>query len=408
MIDPQQHGASLRQAVRAAIEDQRDALIALSHAIYDNPEISFAEHSAAQAVAATVRNTGMTASVGVYGLDTAVEAAVGAGEFTVTVCAEYDALPGFGHACGHNIIAAAGVGAAIGLAVVADKLHLRVKLLGTPAEEHGGGKVRLLEAGAWEDATISLMAHPGPGADTRCEDSLSQAVDRFDVVYTGRAAHAAAAPHAGVNAGDAATVAQVAIGLLRQQLPVGVRVAAIVTEGGQATNIIPARTVLGVEVRAFELAELRDARRRIVACIEGGALASGCSWEVVPIQPRYANLVQEPLLAAGWNAAMADLGRPTVASARGAGGSTDMGNVSHVVPSIHPKIALHGTDAAPHTPDFASVANTTEADRAVIDAAIGIAWTAVDAALDPAKRGSLLQRQAERGSGATQVSQDDT
>jgi amidohydrolase len=398
---------SARQAIRTTIDGWADRLIELSHAIHDHPETAFQEHASAQAIAATLRDAGFQPSVGVYGLDTAIEAVSGTGEFTATVCAEYDALPGIGHGCGHNVIAAAAVGAAIGLTAVADAAGLRVKLLGTPAEEHGGGKVRMLEAGAWEDATISLMVHGAPGRDIRCEDASSQAVDRFDVAYTGRAAHSAAGPQAGINAGDAATVALVAIGLLRQQLPKSARVAAIIAEGGQATNIIPARAVVAAEVRAFSLDTLRDVKRRVLACFEAGSVATGCTWEVTPSQPRYANLVQEPLLAPAWDQALADLDRPTIPWPRATGGSTDMGNVSHEVPSIHPMIGLPGTDAPPHTVEFAAAARSADGDRAVVDAAIALAWTAVDAALDPAKRTGLLERQARRGPGATTVSQED-
>jgi amidohydrolase len=395
--------ADVKSTIEAAIRAAGPGLIELSHDIHDHPETAFQEHHAAEVASAALREAGFAVATGVYGLDTAIEATFGSGDFVVAVCAEYDALPVIGHGCGHNIIASAGLGAAIGLAAIADEIGITVKLLGTPAEEHGGGKVVMLEAGAWEDATVSLMVHGGPGLDIRCDDFSTQAVDRFRVIYRGRPAHAAAAPENGVNALDAATVALTAVGLLRQQLGRGVRTAAIITEGGDVTNVIPARTVVDLEVRAFDLDELSDARRRVLACFEAGALASGCTWEYVRTQPRYANLLQEPLLATAWNDALTELGRPPVTHNGAAGGSTDMGNVSQVVPSIHPGIAVRGSVAPPHTVEFAADAVTAEADLAIVDAAIGLAWAAATVAVDPASRSDLLARQAARPVGATRA-----
>lgn len=393
--------ADAKQRSADAVRTWEQRLVEISHEIHADPEIAFEEVRAANLVAAALRDAGFTATVGAFGVDTAIDASFGDGEFVVAICAEYDALPGIGHACGHNVIAAAGLGAAIALAAIADDAGLTVKLLGTPAEEHGGGKVLMLEGGAWEDATVSLMVHGAPGIDVRCESFATQAVDRFQVTYTGRPAHAAAAPEKGVNALDAATIALTSIGLLRQQLPGTVRTAAVITQGGEVTNIIPARTVLQAEVRSFDLDELRDAKRRVMACFEAGALASGCSWEQVRTEPRYDPLVQEPLLADAWNDALTELGREPIAFSGMAGGSTDMGNVSQVVPSIHPGIAILGSTSAPHTEGFAQDAATPEADRAVVDAAIGLAWAAVTAALTPESRADLLARQAARPAGAT-------
>ncbi|MDR6143624.1 amidohydrolase [Microbacterium foliorum] len=393
--------AEAKQRSADAVRSWEQRLVEISHEIHDDPEIAFKEVKAANLVAGALRDAGFTATVGAFGVDTAIDASFGDGEFVVAICAEYDALPVIGHACGHNVIAAAGLGAAIALAAIADDAGLTVKLLGTPAEEHGGGKVLMLEGGAWEDATVSLMVHGAPGIDVRCESFATQAVDRFQITYTGRPAHAAAAPDKGVNALDAATIALTAIGLLRQQLPGTVRTAAVITQGGEVTNIIPARTVLQAEVRSFDLDELRDAKRRVMACFEAGALASGCSWEQVRTEPRYDPLVQEPLLADAWNDALTELGREPIAFSGMAGGSTDMGNVSQVVPSIHPGIAIIGSTSAPHTEGFAADAATPAADRAVIDSAIGLAWAAATAALTPSSRADLLARQAARPAGAT-------
>jgi amidohydrolase len=309
------------------------------------------------------------------------------------VCAEYDALPGIGHACGHNIIATAGAGAAIALSRIADELGIRVKLLGTPAEEKGAGKAHMLEAGAWEDATVSLMVHPGPGVVVPTAGSTSQSRDRFRVEFTGRASHAAAAPTVGINAGDAATVMQVSVGLLRQHLPDTVHV----------SNIIPASAVVEAEVRSFDLAETADLKKKVLACVDGAATATGCTYAVTPVDPIYEPLVQHPFLADRFDAALEHRGRvmpPRDGTALG-GGSTDMGNVSQAVPSIHPMIGVMGSTAAPHTAAFAADAISPGADDALVDGAYALAAAIVDLATDDEARAAVLEQQRTRAPGAT-------
>ncbi|GAA4546652.1 amidohydrolase [Pseudonocardia xishanensis] len=394
---------TLQDRVTASVDARADELIALSHAIHANPEVSYAEHAAAALVARSAEAAGFATELGAYGIPTAVEAVAGVGELTVAVCAEYDALPDIGHACGHNMIAAMAVGASAALAEVADELDLRVKLLGTPAEEHGGGKVDLLLAGAWEDVTFSLMAHGGTGADAPCDAMRSTAVERLEITYTGRAAHAAGAPTKGVNAGAAATVALTALGLLRQQLSPEVNVNAFVSHGGEATNIIPERAVVQLEIRAYDLDEWRDLRRRVLACFEAGAVATGCSWAHRRTEHPYAPLAPHAGLAEVWNRTIQGLGRVLDPSRVLGGGSTDMGNVSQVLPAIHPLVSVLGNDSVPHHADFTAAAATPQADAAVLDGAKALALTVVEAALDPALRAELLDRQRSRPAGATRT-----
>ncbi|MEV7972256.1 M20 family metallopeptidase [Cellulomonas sp. NPDC089187] len=395
--------ADAKTRISAAVHQHRDQLLAFSHAIHQDPELAYEEHRAAARVGELLTSHGFDVTVGAYGLDTAVEATYGTGDMTVTVCAEYDALPGIGHACGHNIIATAGVGAAIALAPLAAEAGLRVKLLGTPAEEHGGGKVDLLLAGAWEDSTLSLMVHGMSGLDAPCGAFAAQAVQRVQIVFTGRASHAAAAPEHGINAGAAATLALTGIGLLRQHLPAGVSVNAFVQHGGEVTNIIPARTVVQLEVRSPDIDVWRETYRRVLACFEGAAIATGCEWSVEPTEHPYAPVNSDPDLSRFWNVALGELGRTIDPNTALRGGSTDMGNVSQVVPAIHPTISILGSTAAPHTPDFAAAAATPAGDQAALDGATALAMTVIDAALDPAVRADLLRRQAERPAGATRT-----
>ncbi len=395
--------AAAEHAVQA-VREAADRLTALSHEVHGYAELAFEEHRAAAAVSGALAADGFTVETGIAGLPTAFTASYGTGDFVVGICAEYDALPEIGHACGHNIIAASAVGAALGLAAVADELGLTVKVLGTPAEEHGGGKVLMLEAGAFDDLTVSLMVHPGP-ADVHPGATATQGVGRFAATYLGKPSHAAAAPHLGVNAADAAVVAQVAIGLLRQQMPATARVAAFVREGGQVTNIIPERVVVDFEVREFDLAAQHQLGDRVRACFEAGALATGCALTIEATEPEYAPLVQDPRLGEPFAAAVSGLGRDLLATSQLTGGSTDMGNVSQYLPAIHPMIGIVGSTNSPHTHGFAADAISPAADRCVVDGAIAMAHSVVAAAQDPTIRAELIAEQAARPPYAAQETQ---
>jgi amidohydrolase len=393
---------ALYRSVEESVAAWRNRLVEASHDLHDHPELAFEETRSAERVAGLLASAGFTTRVGAYGLDTAVEAVFGTGSLTVTVCAEYDALPGIGHGCGHNIIATAGVGAAIALAGVADELDLRIKLLGTPAEEVGGGKALMLEAGAWEDATVSLMVHPGPSMSVRTSELLSQGRDRFRVTFHGHAAHAAAAPEAGINAGDAATLLQVALGLLRQQLPDRIRLSAVTLNAGDVSNVIPATATLEGEVRSIDADQQHRLKERYLACVEGAAIATGCTFEVTPVDPVYEPLVQHPFLADRYDAAIERAGREIQSMPfGGTGGSTDMGNVSQVVPSIHPAIAVIGAKGMAHTAEFAAETDTPAADEAILVAAVAMASAIIDLATDPEARADVLADQRARPVGAT-------
>ncbi|MCC9197652.1 M20 family metallopeptidase [Arthrobacter sp. zg-Y820] len=387
-----------KAAIRERLGQHRPGLLALSAELHADPEVAFNEHRSAGRVAAQLWDAGFATTVGCYGLPTAIEAVYGTGSFRVVICAEYDALPEIGHACGHNIIAAAAVGAAVSLAAVADELDLTVVLLGTPAEEEGGGKVLLLDAGAFAQADIALMAHPTPGGDIDCTGTSSQGCDRFRVMFRGKASHAAAAPADGVNALNAATVAQVAIGLLRQQLPDGVRINALVTAGGSAINVIPDYSELALEVRALDVDVQNDTTHKVLLACEGAALATGCTWSVEQPSPAYLPVLQHEALLRLWNRNLTATGRTLVAppAAGGGGGSTDMGNVSQAMPAIHPVIAVLGARGMPHTAAFADETSGPAADAAVMDAALALAWTAADAAADSELRASLQSARRTR------------
>lgn len=371
-------------AIARAVAAHEQAVVELSRTIHRLPELAFTEHRAARAVTELLARAGFAVEAGAGDLPTAFTATVGQGPVTVAICAEYDALPTIGHGCGHHLIAGAAVAAALGLQPVADDLGLRVKVVGTPAEEHGGGKVVLLERGVFDDVDLALMVHPLPrnhGYNPR--GTTSQAVGRYRATFSGRGAHAAAAPQRGVNAADAAVVAQVAIGLLRQQLPADHRVSAVVAHGGDATNIIPETAIVDFECRAFTMPEFDDLYGRVRRCFEAGALATGATLRIEPTEPVYEPLTHDDVLCRHWEGALATLGYDTTPGGAPRGGSTDMGNVSRVVPSLHPWFSLPTTDAPIHTAEFAAAGDQDAAYAAMLDAATALALTAASVVSAP-------------------------
>ncbi len=383
-----------KEIARARLERAHPALISLSHWIHANPELGYQETLAAGWLIEWLEKTGFSVERNVAGLETAFVGSYGNGPLSVAIVAEYDALPEVGHACGHNVIAAAAIGAGVALAGVADQLGLRVEVVGTPAEEGGGGKIVMVEAGTFDAAHLALMVHPGPN-DLLLPEVL--AAETLEITYTGRTAHAGAFPERGINAADAMVVAQVAIGLLRQSLLPADRVHGIVTVGGEASNIIPGRTMADYMIRATTVARLDAVREKVLHCFEAGALATGAQLEVKR-RPVYADMRHDADLAALYQANAQRLGRSFEPPADGSERleanrfSTDMGNVSYVVPAIHP---ILGIDSAPwviHQPEFAAAAVMPAADQAIFDGALALAWTAIDAARDEKLRRRLVAR----------------
>ena len=300
----------------------------------------------------------------------------------VAFCAEYDALPGIGHACGHNMIAAMAVGAATAAARVADEVGLTVSVIGTPAEEGGGGKILLLDRGVFDGVHAAMMVHPAP-MDVVEQPFLACA--QFEVKYTGKEAHASAFPERGINAADALTVAQTAIGCLRQHIRQTDRIHGIITHGGDAPNIVPAHTAAHYIVRARTLDELGDIHGKVVRCFEAGALATGSTLSISEDHLPYAEVKPDVDIAASYRRNVTELGRflPDLGPLlERMAGSTDMGNVSLAIPSIHPMIGIESLPAVNHQPEFTAHCATPIADRAVMDGALAMVWTAVDLASD--------------------------
>lgn len=386
MTDPD----ALKRRARERIEREGTNLLELSRRIHAEPELGFEEHRATAWVAEALEAGGLEVRTGVCELPTALTADAGEGPLGIGICAEYDALPEIGHACGHNVIAAAAVGAGIGLADLASDARLAVRVLGTPSEEGGGGKITMLERGAFAGLHAAMMVHPGPYEDL---DPEVLAVVPMRARYTGTEAHAAGFPWLGVNAADALVVAQTAVALLRQQIRPTDRIHAVVRKGGDATNVIPAHTEGEFWVRSATLEDVRGLQERVVRCLEAGALATGARLEWEESQPVYANMRHDRGLLDAYRRNVQALGRspaPEDDPQQVVRFSTDMGNVSLAIPSIHPVMDVGSLPFVNHQPGFAAACATEVADRAVLDGAIAMAWTAIDAAADDGLRERLL------------------
>ncbi|WP_199181870.1 amidohydrolase [Cryobacterium sp. N21] len=374
----------LQSTIYRIVTESAEGVIDVSRRIHALAEMSFDEVESAELLAAFLESEGMVVTRTLGGLPTAFVGAKGSGRLTVGVFLEYDALPEVGHACGHNLIAGAGLAATLGLLPLLDELDITLKVFGAPAEEHGGGKALLLESGVFADVALALMVHPFPeGMSFNPAGTSSQVVGRFRAIFTGTASHAAAAPHLAVNAADAAVVTQVAVGLLRQQLPDDHRVALYVAEAGSVTNIIPELAVVNFEARAFSRSDFDILLEKVNRCFEAGALATGAALSIEAIGPVYDALLQDEDLCSHWSAAIAIFGHDVSRAAGLTGGSTDMGNVSQVIPSIHPWIGIPGVASPVHSHDFAAGANTDAAYDVMLQAGVGMAWTVASVASSP-------------------------
>jgi amidohydrolase len=378
--------SSEQASALAAIDEASSSLRALSLSIHGQPELGYEEHHAHQVLTDYLEGAGFEVVRSAYGLPTAFRAVAGSGGPSVAVLCEYDALPAIGHACGHNLIAAAGVAVALGLRAGLEGREGTVVVLGSPAEERGGGgKIRLIQAGAFEDLDAAVMLHPGM-ADRAAGQALAHRV--LSVEFHGRASHAAGAPWLGLNALDAMILAFSALGLLRQQLQPSYRVHGVITHGGDSPNIIPERTAALLQVRAPTSKEVEPLRGRVLACFEGAATQTGCrlehSWSDLP----YEDLVQNPVLAGAYTRHFESAGGKILPP--NVGGSTDMGNVSHVLPALHPHFRIPTPEGqGNHTRGFAEAAGTPEAHEAAMRAAGALALAALEVYLDGGVRQAM-------------------
>ncbi len=369
-----------KQVAAAAFASVEQQLEQISRWMYENPELSWEEVASSTRLAGFLKSQGFEVEHPAYGSQTAFAARVGSGGPEVVICAEYDALPAVGHACGHNLIAAAALGAGVALRGLTEELSFRLTVLGTPAEETTGGKVELIGAGAFAETAAALMVHPTP---TDLVDPTELALRPFDVTFRGKESHAAMAPQLGINALDAVVQAYLNISTLRQALLPSELVHGIITHGGEAANIIPALTRSSWYVRADTAGQLAGLYHRVIACFEAAAAATGCTLEIEDAGHTFVDLVSNPLLVDLFAANCLALGRPMPRRAElppSPGGSTDMGNVSHLVPAIQPHLGINSGTAVNHQPEFAAHTITADGLRMIRDGALAMAWTVIDLA----------------------------
>jgi len=381
--------AALKERAFARVDAHRDALRDLSLRIHGTPELRFAEHRAAAWLVEYLEQAGFTVERGAYGLPTAFAARIGSGAPQIAILCEYDALPGIGHACGHNIIATAGAGAGAALAGLIGETGGSIVVLGTPAEEGGGGKILMARQGAFDGVDVAMMVHPA-GADLPAMNVL--AISAVEVEYRGRAAHASVSPHRGVNALDALVTAYNAIAQLRQHIRPTERIHGIITDGGRAPNIVPEHAAGVFYIRAASEQRLAALKERVTGCFRAGALATGAELTMRRIDEDYSDMLTNRPLAEAYVANLTRLGRPIGSLAdipAGVAGSTDMGNVSKLVPSIHPMIAAAPPAVPLHSVEFAAYAASEEGHGAAVDGAKGLAATAIDVLCRPELRAAI-------------------
>lgn len=380
--------AGLKKAVQERIEERRAELIEFSLRLHANPEMGFHETQAVAWLTEYLQKDGFRIEKSYCRLPTAFKASYGTGQPVVGLVAEYDALPKLGHACGHNIIATAALGAAVALRRVLKPFQATVVVVGAPAEELYGGKSLMVDRGGFAELEAAMMVHPAV-EDTAVNTAL--ACDGLDVEFFGKAAHAAARPDEGINALEALILAYNGINALRQQIRSSARVHGIITNGGEAANIVPAHSAAKFLVRAEDEAYLKVMRERVLNCFKGAAQATGArlkyKWDKAHYAPLRTNMVMAEVFAKN----LSSLGRQVALKARREMGSTDMGNVTQIVPGIHPSIAIAPKTVLGHSPEFKEAAASEAGHRGLIDGAKAMAMTVLDLVLQP----ELLARARE-------------
>jgi len=379
----------LKKQVMEKVEVLFPELVRVSRTIHDRPELGYEERSAAALLTDFLRQQGFDVEPGIGGIETAFRASRSSSPGpTVAFLAEYDALPKLGHACGHNLIAAASVGAGAALASTFPACAGTVRVIGTPAEEMHGGKIRLIEEGCFAGIDAALMFHPSV-RNAVVKRTLAMTELRF--AFRGKSSHAAAAPELGINALDAMVLAFSGINALRQQISDDARIHGIITRGGDAPNIIPAFTEARVAVRALERPVMENLVERVHGCIEGAARAAGCTFEVEVLGPVYEGMMPNRTLAAVFQEKIEALGividDPDELRFIG---SSDIGNVSRTVPAIHPELAICGFESMPHTTGFAEAARGEAGEAVMKKAACALALTGLSVLRDPGLRDKMV------------------
>ena len=368
----------LKQSVCRDIDTRVNDLVSISHQLHEKPETNFEEHFAHKILTDYIADSKVNVTRGAFELDTAFDVRINGGDGpTVAVLCEYDALPGIGHACGHNIIATAGLGAGLALSAVAEQCGGNLALMGTPAEEGGGGKIEMARKGAFKNIDAAMMIHP---ADADLARMNAIAIQNLFVKFHGLAAHAAVSPHKGKNALDAAVLGYMNVAALRQHILPTERIHGIFTNSGEKPNIVPRETEMDWYVRSPTIETLQPLKERVAKCLEGGAMAAGCTVSFDWKKNTFADLVDNLPLLESYIRNAEQFGRQMTSEflPGTGGGSTDMGNVSYLVPSIHPMMQVAPSGVSLHSAAFADYTKGAEATRAIVEGAKIMAMTAID------------------------------
>lgn len=378
--------ATTKARIADAVRERHPHLIAVSHDLHDHPEIAFQERHAVAVLTAELERAGFTIERNVAGLETAFVATAGSGEPVVGLLAEYDALPKLGHACGHNLIATWAIGAALALREALPEGAGTIKVFGTPAEEGGGGKAIMAQAGLFGGLAAALMMH---ARDVTYIERATLALTSFTVEFVGKAAHASAYPERGINALDAVLQVFFGVNAFRQGLPSRVRIHGIITAGGEAVNVVPAHAACEFLLRAPEQGILDGVRERFLGIVRGAEAATGATANIVEGRG-YPHRVSNRALADTFRENLVTLGQSyEVPSADVGIGSSDSAAVSHLVPMIHPYLQICDPPVGAHTPEFAAAARSPRADEQIAEGAIALAWTAAEVLLRPELREEL-------------------
>jgi len=372
---------ALKQRVCERIDRLADELIAVSQKIYEHPELKFEEYQASRWLAEALKEGGFSVELGVAGLDTAIRAEHPARSDgpTVAIIGEYDALPELGHACGHNLIAGAALGACLGLAPLKRDIPGRLLFMGTPAEEGGGGKVTMVEAGLFNDVDVAMMFHPAPYTVV---ERGSLAITEVEIAFQGKAAHASAAPWEGINALDAVIQTFNGLNALRQHIRDGARIHGVITNGGALPNIVPEYASAHFYVRAIQNDYRDELVEKLRRCAEGAALATGATLSFKKVGHEYRAMRTNHHLAQAFTENLEALGELLDEHLPQGLGSTDMGDVSQVVPAIHAYIKICPAEVVFHSREFAKAAASERGYSVMLKAAKALAMTAIDVTID--------------------------
>lgn len=371
----------LKKIIVAEADSQREELSELTRRIHDNPELGFHEFKAAEWLTAMLEKNGFAVKRGIYEMPTAFRAAYGSGGPTIALVAEYDALPELGHACGHNLIATTSAGAGIAARKAVDRFGGQVIVIGTPAEELYGGKVTMAQRGAFDGLDAAMMVHPGTH-DAVITEAL--ACQGLYIEFFGKPSHAAGRPEEGINALEAMILSFNAVNSLRQHVNSKARIHGIITNGGQAANVVPAYSAASFLVRAADETYLAELKQKVLNCFQGAATATGARleyrWDELCYAPMFNNLTLGKYFVHN----MRQLGRRAkMEDPDKSFGSTDFGNVSQLVPGIHASVAIALPGITTHSPEFSAAAVSEKGLQAMMDAVKALAMTVADLVSDP-------------------------